>query len=669
MNKKFLFNLKTFFLILLSLFNPNNFSKLQRNLQSSSITILRSAGYEEGAFVEWEGPITKYQVSYKQSTETTFTTIDTMLIRRYPTYYRADALGLKPGSYVLKITIDSTNEETITPTFTVTSYDRSGFTWARDSPTYGTGVGAYNLDGTLKLGAKVLYVTEATKTKIKMKIKGKLLTGISEITQQIKDQNNLGPFVLRIIGQVSLENLMCEDMKSSYALGVKEASQITIEGVGEDATLNAGVAVIRSTSVEIRNLGLMLWGGGRDGDGISIKETRGAWIHNNDIFYGVAGNDNDQQKGDGSMDLKDDSQFVTISYNHFFDSGKMSLCGMKSETGQNWISYHHNWFDHSDSRHPRIRTMSVHVYNNYYDGIAKYGVGVTSGGEAFVEKNYFRHCKYPMLISGQGSDILTGGTFSNENGGMIKAFNNIIIDETSYKIYSEQNTNDFDAYEALTRYEFVPSDITVVKGGTGYSNFDCNDNLMYEYNPLNPEDVPEYVMKNAGRVNGGDFKFVFNESDDVDYDVNEDLMNMLKSYVTKVVSIGNGDEDDYKDDGDAEEMQKEIITTKAEHNFSINGLTSVYFEIEGNVKEKEAINYNGLSLSYYLKLESKSKVSFTVSHVAKLTLVTDSNTSSFNLDDETVSADSSGVTVVDISAGKHTITKAGTGNLFYIKVE
>ena len=592
-----------------------------------------------------------------------------MLIRRYPSYYRADVLGLKPGSYIIKIVSETLKEELTTSFINVNAYDRSGFTWAKGSPTYGVGAGAYNLDGTLKLGAKVIYVTEATKNKIKMTIKGNLLTGIAAITQQIKDKNNIGPVAIRIIGQVSLEDLSCPDMKSAYAIGVKEASQVTIEGVGDDATLNAGVAVFRSSSIEIRNLGLMLWGGGRDGDGVSLKEARGAWVHNNDVFYGLAGHDNDQAKGDGSMDIKDDSQYVTISYNHFYDSGKMSLCGMKSETGENWISYHHNWFDHSDSRHPRIRTMSVHVYNNYYDGVAKYGVGVTSGGEAFVEKNYFRHCKYPMMISGQGTDLITGGTFSGEDGGMIKSFNNYIEDETSYKIYSEENKNDFDAYEALTRDEMVPSDITVVQGGSSYSNFDVNENLMYDYVPLDPEDVPKVVMANAGRVEGGDFKYEFTEEDDLDYGVNEDLMNKLRDYVTEVVSIGNGDEADYNDDSGSEEQEKLVITSTAEHNFSIHGLTSVYFEIEGNVKEKDAIEYNGLSLTAYLKLESHTKIVFTVSHEAKLTLVTDSTTSNFNLDDETVKTDSSGVTTVDISSGKHIITKANTGNVFYIKVE
>lgn len=105
---------------------------------------------------------------------------------------------------------------------------------------------------------------------------------------------------------------------------------------------------------------------------------------------------------------------ITVSYNHFYDCGKTSLGGMKSETTDCWMTYHHNWFDHSDSRHPRIRTAFYHVYNNYFDGVSKYGVGVTTGGSSFVEANYFRNCKYPMLISKQGTDAEGDGTFSGE---------------------------------------------------------------------------------------------------------------------------------------------------------------------------------------------------------------------------------------------------------------
>ena len=260
-------------------------------------------------------------------------------------------------------------------------------------------------------------------------------------------------------------------MSSAYALGVKEASYVTIEGVGDDATLVAGVAAFKSDYVEIANLGLMKWGGGKDGDGVSLKESTYVWVHNNDYYYGDAGSDADQAKGDGSMDLKDDSKHITVSYNHFVDSGKMSLCGMKSESGPNYITYHHNWFDHSDSRHPRIRTMSVHVYNNYFDGNAKYGVGVTSGGNAFVEGNFFRNAHDPMLISLQGTDAEGDGTFSGEQGGQIKAFNNKYEQNNTNGVKFQFRTNKYDYTnnKELDEYKVITEKIGTANGDGTYT--------------------------------------------------------------------------------------------------------------------------------------------------------------------------------------------------------
>ena len=537
---------KTFLLLFILIFSTIQTFKL-RGLSEEGITIKKSEGYSEGAYVTWTGPEDdEYAVYY--STGYYYHKIDGMLIRKYSDYFRADIVGLTAGTYSLKVEGKSSGEKVSQPV-TVTSYDRSGFHNAQNSPSYGKGIGAYNDDGTLKSNAKVLYVTEETKTTVRMQIDGKMYTGISNITQQIKDKHKIGPVAIRIIGQVSLSNLSCPDMKSAYAIGVKDASQVTFEGIGDDATLNAGVAVFRSSNIEIRNLGLMLWGGAHDGDGVSLKETTGAWVHNNDIFYGLPGHDNDQVKGDGSLDIKDNSQYVTVSYNHFWDSGKSSLCGMESETGPNYISYHHNWFDHSDSRHPRLRTMTIHVYNNYYDGVAKYGVGVTSGGEAFVEKNYFRNCKYPMLISLQGSDMIGGGTFSKESGGITKSYGNYMTGQKAYVTYQEDPT-EFDAYEAKSRDELVPLEVKAKSGGSTYSNFDINEELMYEYTPDDAEDVPDIVKGKAGRIFGGDFKFEFNEKDEEDSKVNTNLMNKIKEYQTGVISIGMGGDSYYEDDNE-----------------------------------------------------------------------------------------------------------------------
>ena len=526
-------------------------------VHAASGAITEASGWLETAYVKWT-PVTGatgYNVYVKSASasDSAYVQLDDELIRKYPSYMRADAVGLKAGDYVMKIVpLNNGKENTaaaiVSDKLTVKAHDRSGFTFSSNSPVK-NGVGAYNNDGTLKSNASVLYVTEANKNTVKMKIGNTEYTGVAAITQAIKAKNNCQPVAIRIIGQVTLSGLACKDVSSAYAIGVKGAANVTFEGIGDDATLyEAGVAVFQSTGIEVRNLGLMNWGGGGDGDGISLKQSLGVCVHNNDVFYGNAGSDGDQAKGDGSMDLKDNSQYVTVSYNHFWDSGKMSLCGMKSESGENWITYHHNWFDHSDSRHPRIRTMSVHVYNNYYDGNAKYGVGAAKDSEAFVEANYFRHCNYPMLSSMQGSDVLAGGIFSGENGGVIKAYNNYMEGQKSV-IYANSDAGttsasatDFDAYLATSRSETVPSTYKAKQGGKTYSNFDTKVDLGVDTADIDaPADVPSIVTKYAGRIMGGDFKWTFDNSvDDASYSLNRPLKDKLNAYKTSLVSVGGG---------------------------------------------------------------------------------------------------------------------------------
>ena len=526
-------------------------------VHAASGAITEASGWLETAYVKWT-PVTGatgYNVYVKSASasDSAYVQLDDELIRKYPSYMRADAVGLKAGDYVMKIVPlnngkENTSAAIVSDKLTVNAHDRSGFTFSSNSPVK-NGVGAYNNDGTLKSNASVLYVTEANKNTVKMKIGNTEYTGVAAITQAIKAKSNCQPVAIRIIGQVTLSGLACKDVSSAYAIGVKGAANVTFEGIGDDATLyGAGVAVFQSTGIEVRNLGLMNWGGGKDGDGISLKQSLGVWVHNNDVFYGDAGSDGDQAKGDGSMDLKDNSQYVTVSYNHFWDSGKMSLCGMKSESGENWITYHHNWFDHSDSRHPRIRTMSVHVYNNYYDGNSKYGVGAAKDSEAFVEANYFRNCNYPMLSSMQGSDVLAGGIFSSENGGVIKAYNNYMEGQKSV-IYANSDAGtttasatDFDAYLATSRSETVPSTYKAKQGGKTYSNFDTKVDLGVDTADIDaPADVPSIVTKYAGRIMGGDFKWTFDNSvDDTSHSLNKPLKDKLNAYKTSLVSVGGG---------------------------------------------------------------------------------------------------------------------------------
>ena len=524
------------------------------NNEDGKVEITEAKGWLESAYVKFKkfGGYTLYHVYIKGGNFASYTRIDSMLVRNYGEIYRADMVGLKAGSYDMKVVPVSKGKEieanaNEATAMAVQNYDRSGFAHLNNK-----GVGAYNDNGTLKSDARVIYVTAQTAKTVTCDVKtGSKATNVTTCTglQSIIDAYQKGyetrPLDVRFIGLVEKDDLDAIS-SSSEGLQIKGKNAysnlyITMEGIGDDATLRGfGLLVRNAANVELRNFAIMRC----MDDCVSLDtDNKFIWVHHLDFFYGQKGSDADQAKGDGTTDIKDDSQYITVAYNHYFDSGKSSLCGMKSESGPNYIDYHHNWFDHSDSRHPRVRTMSVHVWNNYYDGCAKYGVGATTGSSVFVESNYFRATKDPMLISQQGTDAKGNGTFSGETGGMIKSYGNVYADKGASSNYTPITQNEsatsFDCYEVASRDEQVPGSVKTLVGGTTYNNFDTNSSLMYTYNPDAATQVPAVVTgwTGAGRLGKGDFKWSFTSSDDSSYAINAALSEAIDKYQSKMVGI------------------------------------------------------------------------------------------------------------------------------------
>lgn len=507
-------------------------------------TITKSSGWLESAFVEWL-PVAgadSYNVYYTGGGQTD-KKIDNQLIRSYGTYFRADVLGLAVGNYTISIKPVTANVEgagTTTTSLTVLAQDRTGFAHAG-----GRIPGGYNQDGTLKSGAVVLYITQNTKNTVSLNVTGATANpcvGLQTILDGFKKGSDSRPLVVRLIGNIT-DPVTLWDGDIVIENKNNASSSITFEGVGTDAVANGwGIRIKTASNIEVRNLGFMLTNAG-EGDNIGLQQANDhIWVHNCDLFYGSAGSDADQEKGDGAMDCKK-STYVTFSYNHFWDSGKSNLLGLSEATTSGlYITYHHNWYDHSDSRHPRVRYYSAHVYNNYYDGNSKYGVGSTLGSSVFVEGNYFRNCKYLMLTSMQGTDVYggSGGTFSGEAGGTIKAFNNSKNGYTRYVVYdATTNPIEFDAIETATREEVISSSITSKLGANTYNNFDT-DPAFYVKNLTidEPTEARDKVIQYSGRVSGGDLKWTFNNSvDDTSSSINTALKSALTNYVSSLVNV------------------------------------------------------------------------------------------------------------------------------------
>ena len=667
------------------------------------IQITEAKGWQESAYLKWapfEGA-SSYNVYVDDKK------IDAQLVRQYKSYYRADVLGLKEGTYSVKVVPVNADGKEIAGANTasnlvVKSYNREGFAHFKYA-----GVGAYNNDGTLKAGAKVLYITAKTAKTVSTTVNtGKLetITGLQSIIDAYSKGKDKTPIAFRIIGKVNLSDL---DHISSSAEGLQikgAMMNMTFEGVGDDATVYGfGFLLREAESVEFRNFAIM-----RCLDDAMSLDTKNSnvWIHNMDLFYGKKGSAADQAKGDGTVDIKGDSKYVTVAYNRFWDNGKASMCGMKSETGENWITYHHNWFDHSDSRMARVRTMSVHMYNNYYQHCDVYGIGATSGSSVFMESNYFDVVKRPIMSSLQGTDAKGDGTFSGEKGGLIKAYGNVFAnkpDNFSYIPYAENNTS-FDAYEVSDPSEQVPVSVKTLVGGTSYNNFDTNSSLMYAYAADKAEDVPAIVegFYGAGRLNHGDIDFVIPDETVVTNGHQQPwpaLASILDAYTSGVVKVF-GESNASGEGGSAEGGSTGGSGEGGSTGGSTGGTTeggSTVTPIEGTVlvtftgsKPSSSIvtvsgNYttnkgtatiDGTSYSTCVKMESATNISVTVDKKVTMTLYFSSADTKTNAKidgkkpaEVNAVIDSTAKTMtVTLDAGSHTITKQDTCNLFGIKL-
>lgn len=544
----------------------------------AGVKIKSAAGWLETAWAEWEllPGASSYNVYVSGTDNGTWTRLDNELVRNYGTYGRADAPGLRAGTYSLKVVpvingTEADGEASVAGNLQVKPHDRTGYAhFGRDNSGLYEGVGAYKNDGTLKDNAMVIYITAANAKTVSVTLpytetSTKTYTGFYGIIEGYRKCLYAGgmkrPLVIRLIGTVTASDM--DKTRFGQGLDIKGEKEytefpFTLEGIGNDATIYGfGVQFSQVTGAEMRNIGIILC---KD-DGIELnKHNSHVWLHNLDLFYGQVGSDADQVKGDGAIDIKY-SSYCTVAYNHFFDNGKCCLIDPSksygNETPADFLTYHHNWFDHADSRLPRCRHgKAFHVYNNYYDGNGEYGVGLASNACAFVEANYFRNCRYPIINSGQGTDKnlvdakqSKKGLLSGEDGGVCKFWNNHV--EGAKSFFTQKDTygsNLYDAYLVNSRNEKIPESVKalkaeLVKTPTTYSNFDTSPDMIYFSTPDSPEDIPAIVTGEygAGRCQKGDFTWTFdNATEDANKDVIPGLKTALTNYRSSLLGFFGG---------------------------------------------------------------------------------------------------------------------------------
>lgn len=217
-----------------------------------------------------------------------------------------------------------------------------------------------------------------------------------------------GPLVVRVDGTIELAEM------------TKVASDKTVVGVGANGRIQgSGLNVSEVRNVIIQNLTFA----DSNDDGVNVQYATDVWIDHNDFT----------NPEDGALDIKRASTNVTVSWNHAYDVDKNMLLGHSDDNGGEDIgklnvTYHHNWFDGTNQRNPRVRFGDpVHVYNNYYNDIGSYGVAATEDAGVLVEGNYFENTEDPFHLgeadSGPGRlearDNYFTGSGEGETGGTV----------------------------------------------------------------------------------------------------------------------------------------------------------------------------------------------------------------------------------------------------------
>lgn len=225
---------------------------------------------------------------------------------------------------------------------------------------------------------------------------------------------------------------------------VKVPSRTTLVGVGPDAAIvNGGLALDRVDNVIIRNIRFSdaydffpAWDPkdnangewNSENDNLSLRGATHVWIDHCSFDDGPRPDHAEPvllgrpvQHHDGLLDITHQSNWVTVSWNHFRDHDKTTLVGGSDahvqDAGTLKTTFHHNWYQRTKERTPRVRYGDVHVYNNLFDGSADggypyaYSLGIGLQSRIYSERNVW--LTPPSVRSAQLLRVLKGHRFAD----------------------------------------------------------------------------------------------------------------------------------------------------------------------------------------------------------------------------------------------------------------
>src|ERR1044071_9610951 len=251
-------------------------------------------------------------------------------------------------------------------------------------------------------------------------------TGTAIHTALCNRASSSTPIIIQVEGTINHGNTTKVSGNSCNTaadqIELKQISNVTIIGVGSGAVFDQLGIHIRDSSniiiqnVTVRNVKKSGSPTSNGGDAIGMESTvRNVWVDH--VTLEASGGESEGY--DGLFDMKDDTRYVTLSYSILRNSGRGGLIGSsESDTGNGFITFHHNRYENIDSRTPLLRGGIAHIFNNYYYDLHESGINSRAGARAKVENNYFEDSK----------DVL--GTFYTDAAGYWQVAGNVFDNVT-----------------------------------------------------------------------------------------------------------------------------------------------------------------------------------------------------------------------------------------------
>jgi pectate lyase len=132
---------------------------------------------------------------------------------------------------------------------------------------------------------------------------------------------------------------------------------------------------------------------------------------------------------DGALDITRAATDVTVSWCHFSDHDKVMLIGASPDHVEDVeirVTLHHNFFEGTVQRHPRIRYAYVHAFNNYLRHWQSYGMASSQNARLLSERNVFEPLGNELAIQARAGDDPDDGAVESRND---RALGGASIDE------------------------------------------------------------------------------------------------------------------------------------------------------------------------------------------------------------------------------------------------